>query len=144
MLLVGMGGSGRRSLTRLSSFLANTSFFQLEANKKYGLKDFRADLFKKMFEAGTTKQSIVFLINEQAIMEERFLEDLNHLITSGEISGLIGRDELDDITVALNSELRLYKNMSVLELFNLKMRNQLHVVISLSPVGEKLRYYLRK
>ncbi len=144
MLLVGVGGSGRRSLARLSAFLAQSTFFQLETNKKYGLRDFRQDLFKYMYEAGTKKRHIVFLIYDEAVEDERFYEDVNNLINNGEISGLIGRDELDQITVALSAEARQLKLSSPLELFNQRMRAQFHLIVSVSPVGDKLRGYFRK
>lgn len=43
-LLVGVGGSGRHSLTKLSAYISTMSFDQLEMRKGFGLKDFRAKL----------------------------------------------------------------------------------------------------
>jgi dynein heavy chain, axonemal len=48
-MLVGVGGSGRHSLTRLSSFLSTMNCDQLEIRKDFGLKDFRQKL-KELYE----------------------------------------------------------------------------------------------
>jgi len=61
MVLVGIGGSGRRSLAKLASILSSVKFMGIDANKKYVLENFRyfykirADLFEMMFIAGTNK-----------------------------------------------------------------------------------------
>ena len=43
-LLVGVGGSGRHSLTKLSAYISTMNFDQLEIKKGFGLKDFRVKL----------------------------------------------------------------------------------------------------
>jgi dynein heavy chain len=47
-LLVGVGGSGKQSLTRLSAFIERMDYKQIELAKNYGEKDLKEDI-KKYF-----------------------------------------------------------------------------------------------
>ena len=62
-LLLGMGGSGRQSLTRLASHLADYECFQIELAKGYGVTEWREDIKKVMMNAGLKDNPIVFLFS---------------------------------------------------------------------------------
>lgn len=48
-LLVGVGGSGKQSLTRFACFMAEYHCFQIEVSRGYGLPEFREDV-KKLYK----------------------------------------------------------------------------------------------
>lgn len=43
-LLVGVGGSGRKSLSRLATYVADLTCFSIEITKAYRLTEFREDM----------------------------------------------------------------------------------------------------
>ena len=51
-LLVGVGGSGKQSLSRLSSFICGFSVYQITINQTYSMTDLKEDLQKMYTRAG--------------------------------------------------------------------------------------------
>jgi dynein heavy chain len=47
-MIVGVGGSGKKSLTALGSVMAGCSVDSIESKKNYGKKEFKEDLFRVM------------------------------------------------------------------------------------------------
>eukprot|EP00240_Pyramimonas_obovata_P010999 CAMPEP_0118940188 /NCGR_PEP_ID=MMETSP1169-20130426/30804_1 /TAXON_ID=36882 /ORGANISM="Pyramimonas obovata, Strain CCMP722" /LENGTH=118 /DNA_ID=CAMNT_0006884613 /DNA_START=1 /DNA_END=354 /DNA_ORIENTATION=- len=76
-LLVGVGGSGRKSLARLATFVADLKCFSIEITKQYRQNEFREDLKSLYRQAGVANKPTVFLFDDTQIVLEGFLEDVN-------------------------------------------------------------------
>lgn len=88
-LLVGVGGSGRKSLTELATFIAGYESFSIEISKNYDFKAWRDDMKEKLFfGCGVDQKQTVFLFSDTQIINEAFVEDINNILNNGEIPNL--------------------------------------------------------
>lgn len=67
-MLIGLGGSGKQSLTRLSSHLLRYSLKTVEITRKFGPEDFRQSLKEMTLIAGLERKPICFLLNDTQII----------------------------------------------------------------------------
>ena len=60
-LLLGVGGSGRQSSSKLSAFVNDNEVFQIEVAKGYGMIEFREDIKICLKRCGVDNRVQVFL-----------------------------------------------------------------------------------
>ena len=96
-LLVGVGGSGRQSLSRLATKMGDFEIFQIEIKKVYGKTEFREDLKSLFKTCGSKGEPTTFIFTDNSIKEESFLEDINNILNTGEVPNIFPPDEKGDI-----------------------------------------------
>ena len=143
LLLIGIGGSGRSSLARLGSFIAKMITFTIEITKNYRIQEFREDIKKLYLQSGCDNKKVVFLFNDTQVKDEAFLEDINNILSSGIVPNLFAKEDLPGIydsvrKAALSAGIEETTN-NLWKFFIDRVRNNLHIILAMSPIGSSLR-----
>lgn len=142
-LLIGVGGSGKKSLVTVAAEMAGTILRQIEPTRNYGIHEFRKEVFEKMLiPSGAHGKEVTFLLTDTHVVHESFLEDVNSLINTGEI--LLDREMTDKLKKEAEAEMaKLRINEDPIEFFTKRVKDKLHVMLAMSPVGDSLRTRVR-
>ncbi|CAH2307190.1 dynein heavy chain 3, axonemal [Pelobates cultripes] len=149
LLLVGIGGSGRQSATKLATFINSFELFQIEITKNYTIIEWREDIKKIMLQAGVAGKNTVFLFCDNQIKDEIFVEDINMLLNTGDVPNIFPADEKAEIVEKMQSIARTEGRkidatpMAMYNFFIERVRNNLHIVLAMSPIGDAFRNRLR-
>jgi len=128
--------------------MMNLEFFTLNIVRDYGIREFKKDL-KQIFELVTVenKPSVLF-IEDWQIVQPEFMEIINSLISSGEVSGLYTPEDIETMFSgsSINSgdeELRQSQmGQSLYDCFCFRLKQNLHVVLSLDHSLASFGQYL--
>lgn len=145
-LLIGMSGSGRKSLTKLAAFIAGYHLYQIEASTSYARLDWYADLKKVCHLSGVQNQPTVLLLSDTQLKDEAYLADVNAFVNTGEVATLWTSDELVAIKQALEATAREstgHTSPDVYQFFVTRCRQNLHLVLAFSPLGDAFRRRVR-
>jgi len=147
-MLVGVGGSGKQSLSRLACFICGYDVFQISVSQSYGINDLKTDLQDLYMKAGVKNIPMSFLLTDTQIGDDTWLVFINDLLNTGFIADLFGEEDLDGIFNSLRNEAKAQgvseDRQSMMDFFLSNVRTNLHVILAFSPVGEAFRVRCRK
>ncbi|PFH34693.1 ATPase family associated with various cellular activities (AAA) domain-containing protein [Besnoitia besnoiti] len=186
-LLVGVGGTGKRTLFRLAAFIQETAVFEFTASVSASVSSaFAASLdedapaaapatsaddaqgcaaraaaggtsvlsqFREcekafLLRSGLTQGTpTAFFLTDSQILDAGMLEDVNALLSTGEVPGALDPDTVDSIIQDLSPLAKAQRletsRDGLLRLFHERAALNLHVFLCMSPVGSGLRERLR-
>lgn len=146
-LLVGVGGSGKQSLSKLTAFILGYEVQRIMVSTSYGMNNLKEDIQIMYQRAGVTGSQLLFIMTDGQISKEQFLVYINDLLSAGWIQDLYAPDELDGHLAKIRSEAKaagLGDTPDVLfEFFQDKARKNLHICLCFSPVGDAFRIRAR-
>jgi dynein heavy chain len=101
-----------------------------------------------MKNAGIEGNGISFVMTDTQIVNESFIENLNNLLNTGEIPNLMLPEDKEEINNGLRpvcNEKKIIDSLdNIATLFISRVRENLHICLCMSPVGETLRVRCRQ
>lgn len=146
-LLVGVGGSGKQSLAKLSSYILGYDVVRIVVTSNYNMADLKTDIQNMFIKAGVAGAQLLFLVTDSQITKDEFLVYINDLLSSGWIPELFPKDELDGLLGKIRSEAKsagyLDTPDQLFDYFLDKVRKNLHLGLCFSPVTDAFRFRAR-
>ena len=144
-MLVGYGGSGKQSMTNLAAFTAGYTSFEITLVRGYGLDEFKEDI-KNLYKLLVVGPAVL-LFTDAHVVDESFMEVINNMLTTGMVPALYEPDEMDACCNGVRAEVAASgmpeTNENCWTYFVNKCRNNLHIVLAMSPAGDTLRIRCR-
>jgi len=148
-LLVGVGGSGKQSLSRLASKgICGYEDFQIKVTQNYREADLKTDLqllYRKCGEKGTP---VAFILTDAQIVTDEWLVYINDTLSSGYVPDLFAPEELEGICAGLRPKAKQAgvadNPTALMDFFVSRVRKNLHTILCFSPVGGVMRVRCRK
>ena len=66
-LLIGVGGSGKQSLSRLAAYISSMEVFQITLRKGYGIPDLKLDMANLYQKTGLKNLATAFLMSDAQV-----------------------------------------------------------------------------
>lgn len=147
-LLIGVGGSGKQSLGRLASSIQGMEVKQMSITGAFKVDDLKEAL-KEYFKTAIIKNTpLVWLMTDSQIVNDKFLIYINSILSTGWISDLFAKDEVDALLGAIRAEAKAAgvpdtpdANFAFLIK---KSRVNFHIILAFSPVGDTFRIRARR
>jgi dynein heavy chain len=147
-LLVGVGGSGRQSLSKLAGFVNRSTVTSLVISSTYGLTELKNDLQSMFYKAGVKDERVLFLLTDSQIPKEKFLVYINDLLSCGDVADLYTGEEKDVVRNAVRGACKTEgisdSPENLWNFFINRVKRNLKMSLCFSPVGDGLRSRARR
>ncbi|KAL1510265.1 hypothetical protein AB1Y20_006588 [Prymnesium parvum] len=122
--------------------------FQIEITKNYRQLEWREDLKTVLKLAGVQLRPVVFLFVDTQITEEVFLENVNNILSAGEVPNLFDDTDMgiifEKMTPLVVSAQWPVNKTNLYSMFIKMIKRNMHVVMCMSPLGEEYRNRIRQ
>jgi dynein heavy chain, axonemal len=146
-LVVGMGGTGRQSLCKLAAFICSLPVYEIAITRTFNMTEFHDSLKKTLLDSACHDKPVLFFLSDTQLVKEEMLEDINNLLNTGEVPNLMLPEDVDQIVETVRPYAvaagKRETRSTIFSHFVSMCRDQVHIVMAMSPVGEQFRRRLR-
>lgn len=146
--MIGVGGSGKQSLSRLAAFILGYDVYRILVSTNYTINDLKEDIRTMYTKAGVTGIQLLFVLTDSQIINEKFLVFINDMLSSGWVPDLFPKEEFDGLLGKIRTEAKSanYGDSpdQLFEFFVDKCKKNLHLGLCFSPVGDMFRVRARR
>ena len=151
-VLVGLTGSGRKSLINICAFINKFKIFTTRGKDEvedYGHKDWLKDIQELYRQTGVRLENSVFLLNDNNISDDQMYVDLNCIIASGVVYNLFTNEEKAEV-IGNARQMKDYEEFNNVddtvfwEIILKKVREKCRVFICMNPLNQNFTKILRQ
>ena len=146
-LLIGVGGTGKQSLSRVASFILEYLPFMISLTSDFGMNDLKLSL-QTLYKAATNKpgKPHTLIFTDAQISMEEFLVYINDILANGYVPDLFDKDALAAACAPLRNEAKScgFQDTEVVQYFLDKAMRNIHIVLCFSPKGNKFKQRARE
>lgn len=104
LIMVGRPGVGRRDIVVLGAYMQQMEVCYLNATHDYNVKQFTTDLKGYIHRAVIQNIRMLLIVEDEQLVNEGFLELINSIISSAEVSGVFKHEEMEAMYSQLHEE----------------------------------------
>ncbi|KAG8227267.1 hypothetical protein J437_LFUL004000, partial [Ladona fulva] len=144
VLLVGFSGLGKRSLTKLATFMMGYKYKENNIGCDFDFQEWRGRLKKILKRAGGKSTPIVLYLNDRDLKDYIF-SDVESLLNSGEVPNLYTLEEKMELSEMVSRQaqgIKRTRNIDPIILYAYFIdccRDNLHIVLSICPSNPTFR-----
>ncbi|KAI0987912.1 hypothetical protein GJ496_006330 [Pomphorhynchus laevis] len=144
-LLVGVGGSGKRSMAALAAYICGHKIFKIMVTRIYNVASFLEDMRLLYKMVAKSERGVSFILADTDINDEQYLEYVNNMLNTGEIPGLLGKEDYEPILNELAFSIKRMNPKAIITRETLmqhywqRIRANLHIILCLSPENKRFR-----
>ncbi|KZC13452.1 Dynein heavy chain 10, axonemal [Dufourea novaeangliae] len=142
-LVIGIGGSGKKSVINLAAFAAQFKTYEISLSRGYNETTFREDMKSLYNRVGVNMERIVFVFTSSHIVDESFLELVNNMLMTGVVPSLFNDEEKDEIVNLCRDKAKEagfgVNKENVWSYFVKTSMSNLRIALCMSPSGDLLR-----
>ena len=150
VMLVGVGGSGKKSLAKVAAAVAGACFVHTPKGPAYGVSNFLDDLGTGFKRSGIKGEPVCFLMSDADVCDAVFLDYVNQQLSTGRIVGIFEKEDVDSIVAELRPAFKesnpgaVDAEDAIMDFFWDRVSRRFHFCFSFSPTGGVLARWTKQ